>query len=455
MHTFCYDCVVEAVRHSPHCPIDRSAVSLEDLEPANPIVKHLVDELIVECPLRNAGCPHTCQRQLIESHVKDACQYVTVPCFEEDCDQMILRKDRGKHADACAHRSTECDGCGSSVKHSDLTDHHSECSSEIATCSFCTSEVPRSKLQDHVTTCSEVVVPCPHAGNGCSWTGPRHELSELHIPSCSYELIKGFFAIHGARVSTLSAENTALKQRVGALGGIVHVMQRELQSFKTILGPWYRSSVQRTSRADGRRVHVPDDSNLQGFTGPSLSRIVAQRAQVPTTPDLFDTIDAEQDAFASFFPPADVVYDNHNHVHAHTSGGLLDLQSHPGQRSLPLTPVAPLNLSTSLEGSLVGLRDSITAVAASVDSIARRNDIALTNENMRINEELGSLKYAVHGIRLQLHRLMMDRNAQVTGRLGEAGSATTVPVPIPAPVHPVFHPPIMTPPFPPPHGTKL
>jgi hypothetical protein len=72
------------------------------------------------------------------------------------------------------------------------------------------------------------------------------------------------------------------------------------------------------------------------------------------------------------------------------------------QRALPLIPVAPLNLSTSLEGSLSGLRDSISAVSASVDSLARRNDIALTNESMRVNEELGSLKYAVHGIRLQV-----------------------------------------------------
>lgn len=333
---------------------------------------------------------------------------------------MILIKDRGKHADVCVHRSTECDGCGASVKYSDLTvgripfffpsrslerfflatqDHYSECSSKNATCSFCASEFLRSKLQDHVATCSEVVVSCPHADNGCSWTGRRHELSDIHIPSCSYESIKGFFAVHGARVSTLSAENTALKQRVQALEGIVHLMQREMQSFKTILGPWYRSEAQRTNRVD---VRQPNDSNLQGFAGPSLSRIVAQRPQVPAAPDPFESMDAELDAIASFFPPADVAYDNHSHMHARTSGGLLDIQSHPGQRSLPLTPVAPLNLTTSLEGSLVGLRDSVTSLAASVDSLARRNDIALSNESMRINEELGSLKYAVHGIRLQV-----------------------------------------------------
>ena len=287
----------------------------------------------------------------------------------------------------------------------------------------------------------------------------------------------------------------------------MHLVQRELQSFKTILGPWYHSQVQSTSRGDVRHVHVPEDSNLQGFAGPSHSRTVSQRTQGPTSPDPFDNLDAEHDTATSFFLPPEALLDSRIHAHSRTSSSLLDIQSHPGQRSLPLAPVAPLNLSTSLEGSLVGLRDSITAVAASVDSLARRNDIALTNENMRLNEELGSLKYAVHGIRLQvclcstkhcifrvvvkpagslsisifffffsmdlftlaylalistapeqLHRLMMDRNAQVTGRLGETSSARTVPVPIPVPVpptQPIFHPPIMTPPFPPAPGTKL
>lgn len=53
--------------------------------------------------------------------MKDACQYVTVPCSEEGCDQKILIKDRGKHADVCVHRTTECDGCGTAIKYPDLT----------------------------------------------------------------------------------------------------------------------------------------------------------------------------------------------------------------------------------------------------------------------------------------------------------------------------------------------
>ncbi|KAF9232743.1 hypothetical protein BU15DRAFT_54684 [Melanogaster broomeanus] len=461
MHTFCYECIVEAVQHSPQCPIDRSALSMDDLTPANPIVKHLVDELIVECPQRSAGCPHTCQRQLLESHVKDTCQYVTVPCPEEGCDQSILRRDRGNHVDICVHRSTRCDGCGVTVKHAAYCcqDHNLECSSKTASCSSCSSEFPRSQSHDHTTTCPEVTVPCIHADNGCSWTGPRRELSELHIPSCSYESIKGFFAINSTRVSMHSAENTALKQKVEALEGIVHVMQREIQSLKTILGPWYRSGMS----PGGPRVQ--DDSTFQGFAGPSTSRTVPQRAQALFASDPFDTIspsshttDAEHDALAAYFPlpSSDAVYGPHHHnrMHAHRASlGMIDMPTHPVQRSLPLAPaVAPLNLSTSLEGSLVGLRESVAAVSASVDSLARRNDIALTNESMRINEEVGSLKYAVHGIRLQLHRLMMDRNAQVTGRLGESNSG---PGTASVSAQPIFYPPIMTPPFPGPPGTKL
>ncbi|KAF9232747.1 hypothetical protein BU15DRAFT_67207 [Melanogaster broomeanus] len=384
---------------------------------------------------------HTCQRQLLESHVKDTCQYVTVPRPEEGCDQSILRRDRGNRVDICVHRSTQCDGCSVPVKHAALNDHNLECSSKTS--------------HDHTTACPEVTVSCIHADNGCSWTGPRRELSELHIPSCSYQSINGFFAISSTRMSTHSAENT-----------IVHVMQREIQSLKTILGPWYRCGAS----PGGPRVQ--DDSTFQGFSGPSTSRTVSRCAQALFASDSFDTIlpsshttDAEHDTLAAYFPlpSSDAVYEPHHHnrMHAHRASlGRTDMPAHPVQRSLLLTAaVAPLNLSTSLEGFLVGLRESIAAVSASVDSLSRRDDIALTNESMRIKVRFWSGRCcSVRGadnffIRFfavsfpwpcgtvsvssrlltwnsivnspeQLHRLMMDRTAQVTGRLGGTSSGS-------------------------------
>ena len=80
----------------------------------------MADELIVECPNRAIGCTHTCQRQLLEAHLRDSCQYVQVACPEQGCEQKVLRKALGKHTHDCTHRVLSCEGCGLSVKASDL-----------------------------------------------------------------------------------------------------------------------------------------------------------------------------------------------------------------------------------------------------------------------------------------------------------------------------------------------
>ncbi|KAL4074228.1 hypothetical protein J3A83DRAFT_4508951 [Scleroderma citrinum] len=456
MHTFCYDCIAEAVRHSPQCPIDRLPLSTVDLSPANPIVKHLVDELLVECPHQSAGCTHISQRQLLDSHLQHTCPYVTVPCPEIDCDQSILRKDCGKHANVCVHRSTLCQGCGISVKYGNLNDHYSECSSKVATCSLCTAEFPRSKTQEHIGICPNIEVDCVHIDNGCFWTGPRHELPSSHLPSCPYESLKGFFTVNTVKMSALVTENASLKQKVQSLEGLIQIMQREIQLMRNTLGPWYRFEIQRLDRASASSGH---DGN-QTPVGTSLNTT----NQPPPIIDPVDAIHppvhpADVDDTAAYFSVApDLVYpEAHHHMpSAHRPfEAILHIQTHPHQRSL-LFPVAPLNLGTSLEGTLLGLRESIAAISASVESLARRNDIALTTESMRINEELGSLRYAIQGIRLQLHHLMMDRNTQVSGRPGEslpvAGPVSIVPT---TSIPSVFHPPMMIPFTPGQPGTKL
>ncbi|KIM69063.1 hypothetical protein SCLCIDRAFT_104409 [Scleroderma citrinum Foug A] len=426
MHTFCYDCITEAVRHSPQCPIDRLPLSTEDLSSSNPIVKHLVDELLVECLHSSAGCAHICQRQLLESHLKHACPYVTVPCPEIDCDQ---------------------------------SDHYSECSSEVAACSLCTAEFPRSKTLEHIATCPNTEVPCVYVDNGCFWAGPRHELASAHIPSCPYEALKGFFTNNTVKMSALMAENATLQQRVQSLEGLVQIMQREMQFMKSTLGPWYRFETQQLDRMPATFGSDDSHARVRPITSPD---IISQ--PLPMT-DPIDTVHppihpADVDDAAAYFSVPDPAYpEGHRRTpSAHRPfGAILDAQAHAHQQLL-LLPVSPLNLGTSLEGTLSGLRESIAATSASVESFARRNDIALTTESMRINEELGSLRYAIQGVRLQLHRLMMDRNAQVSARPSEPLSAAGLVPILPAtlsPTQPVAHLPMMTPPFPGCPGTKL
>ena len=64
--------------------------------------------------------------------------------------------------------------------------------------------------------------------------------------------------------------------------------------------------------------------------------------------------------------------------------------------------IAPLNLSTTVEGSLVGLRESLVTLSAALESQGRRLELALATEGLRVSEEVGSLKAVVQGLRMQV-----------------------------------------------------
>ena len=71
-----------------------------------------MDELEVECPNSPDGCTHTCQRQLLASHLGDECPFEMVECSVLSCGKMVHRKDRA-HQD---HASREaCKSCGTEI----------------------------------------------------------------------------------------------------------------------------------------------------------------------------------------------------------------------------------------------------------------------------------------------------------------------------------------------------
>ena len=389
-----------------------------------------MDELVVKCPQGSEGCTHTCQRQLLASHLKESCQYVHVSCSEDSCDQLVLKKDVGKHAHDCASRLTECEGCGSKVKPTDaevrvhcctldepiyaehhvIQAHQSDCPAKTVICSFCSDAFSRSDLATHNSTCSDIVIPCTHVDNGCPWTGPRHMLSDSHISSCPYESIKGFFATNSSRMSTLTDENKILKCKVEALEGTIQTMRREIQSVQSALGPWYRpegsypplprqtSSPESALQPRGRPTSLESPLTTTG----AYARLGSPYASTSTTPD----------ALAPYFPPEanenlPWLERRLNHTSLYGGTSSTDMNGRPYNDSMSHTPVAPINLSTTLEGSLVGLRESIVTLSASVDSVARRHDIELRNETLRSNEEISRLNYTMHGLRMQVRRLIL------------------------------------------------
>ncbi|KAK7692985.1 hypothetical protein QCA50_004626 [Cerrena zonata] len=87
----------------------------------------------------------------------------------------------------------------------------------------------------------------------------------------------------------------------------------------------------------------------------------------------------------------------------------------------PSSPIAPLNLSGNLFATLTSLHNSVITLSSSVDSLARQHDVHISTEAMRNNEELRSLRSVLHGLRMQVHSILMERNAQITGRPGGQG----------------------------------
>ena len=268
-----------------------------------------------------------------------------------------------------------------------------DCSTKTIVCKFCSDELPRSNLAEHYNLCPLYVIPCTHASNGCPWTGPRNTLASSHIPSCPYESIKGFFSVNKATMAAVTDENAVLKAKVDVLEGMVQTMRREMQSLKVALGPWYRPDEACPSLS--RQISSPNE----GYSYPSRPRPTspgsslgthANNAFVPFgSPPANDTLRGER---PSWFEQ------RLNRLSPLTN----DVNGRQYHESILLTPVAPINLSATLEGSLGSLRDSVVTLSASVDSLARRHDIELRNETLRTNEEISRLNYSMNGLRMQV-----------------------------------------------------
>jgi len=299
-------------------------------------------------------------------------------------------------------------------------------------------ELSQCDVVTHNGICSEFVIPCTHVWNGCPWKGRRMLLS-THLTSCPYEAISGFFSVNNSRIAKLTEDNLVLRHKVDTLETLVQTMKQEMQIVKTVLGPWYHADRHYTYNTS---PEFPLDTQPTSTSASRPLSFVQMPGSLPPSPfdtnnPLSSTASTSPDILAPYFPSESE--DMSPFLPSSTRPSLEFIQStarRPMHRSSlstsqmfssnarPPIPssIAPLDLSTTLEGSLVGLRESLVTLSSTVDSLGRRNDIALTNETLRLNEEIMSLRANVQGLRMQVHAIMVDRNAQVTGRVDPPGS---------------------------------
>lgn len=365
----------------------------------------MVDELPVECP--NRGCTATPQRSLVNIHVREHCPSATVPCPEPKCGATVLRKDLETHRKTCGVRPIVCAACHQGVDpesaevrsrtpntHISLAlsqEHPSECPQATVTCPDCGSEMARRRLDEHADECLEAVIACIQNANGCPWTGKRSCLS-AHSEICPYEAIKGFLSIHAKGMVDLRVENVALREQVSTLKTHIQVLHQDVATAKQLLGPWYRSEVpssvpQPVSAPSEMTVPLERATNRRRHSNPLSSGILGFSDRTSEDGDLLNS------------PPFSF----------YSQGSLLPTRGEGSSvsvlndftRSEPQSPIPPVNLNTTLEGSLNSLRNSIVQLSTSLDTVSRRQDMNFTTEMLRMHEEVGSLRAIVHGLRMQ------------------------------------------------------
>jgi hypothetical protein len=227
---------------------------------------------------------------------------------------------------------------------------------------------------------------------------------DSHLASCAYESLKGFFALHDLQVASLKAENVRLQQRVSALEGLVHILQRESVATTTALGPWHRPHFTGPAPSSQQISSAPplrEPETSEGYPFPTISSAANGLPRLPNGTEM-DQMFASLSADAPVQPgsSAELLSSPAIATHGHSTPS----QSH-SQPTFTVSfsaPIAPLDLSTTLENTLHGLRSSIVGVSSALSSMGRHVTIAQSADTARTAEELGALRSVINGLRMQV-----------------------------------------------------
>lgn len=247
----------------------------------------MVNEMIVRCDYGSDGCEASVQRQLLQTHIREDCQFSRTPCPDSNCNEFVPR-----HAttSGCAHANSITD---------DEEVHYfiiniircSQCTqmpiaSGSMTCTVCKIRFPsHDSFQTHSNDC----IVCPFMKYGCSWSGSAESIVDDHLTACPYHALRLFFPVHDARAAKLEEENWTLRARLESSEGILNALVGEINAIKVALGPYLPQSTLSAASERSADAMLP---YTQSLPRPISPPVVASSSQ--TTSDI-----------SGYFPPVD------------------------------------------------------------------------------------------------------------------------------------------------------
>ncbi|XP_071815046.1 uncharacterized protein [Apostichopus japonicus] len=123
-HVFCKVCIETWLTNRKNCPNCRKSLRISKLKPVIPIVRNMINRLIIRCDNYSHGCIEGVKLEYYDVHEKQ-CDYLPLKCMNTGCEVTVLRKDMLAHEKECHFRLVVCrKGCGFPVA-ADQEQNHS------------------------------------------------------------------------------------------------------------------------------------------------------------------------------------------------------------------------------------------------------------------------------------------------------------------------------------------
>ncbi|KAK6599214.1 TRAF-type zinc finger [Botrytis cinerea] len=200
-HTFCRDCITQALAVTEKCPMDRYPISRNDpLRQSNRIIVQQVNDLMIVCP----SCKTHLQRSKLRNHLAIHCKEVEIACLDPDCKQLIKRLHQ---PNGCLHYDSFCPYCDETLLQKDMEEHcESKCTFRRANCGQCGERILRIKESEHIDQCSEGIVKCQWSEFGCDHECKRKNIDD-HKSKCELKRL-------GPWAAKMQADNKVKSEKI-------------------------------------------------------------------------------------------------------------------------------------------------------------------------------------------------------------------------------------------------
>ncbi|OAQ28453.1 hypothetical protein K457DRAFT_1407717 [Linnemannia elongata AG-77] len=252
---------------------------------------------------------------------------------------------------------------------------------------------------DHIKECPRQIIPCSLSEFGCPWKGPRFDLDAIHIPQCPYEAIRGFLELSKSRMEALEQENQQLR-------GLFHDMKPQVQQLRDQVGQ-LSESVQLFSHQEqqiGGGGGGGFGQSMLGYMDMGSPNYQYYPQQQLYRNDSYDEGAGEGGDHEVDMRAALAMERRNNSIGAESmisNGGAGG--GGPGVRG-SVADTQELLISENER-----IRSELETLTAGLASLELKQNMAIMTESMRLQEEVQSLRAVCHGLRMQMHYLLLEQ----------------------------------------------